>query len=148
MRDGEEPLHQGHPAVEVGADIGVGHLEVDRLLLVGRRELVAQQQEVAHHPVVEAHERKVEVEPPARVLPAEHDGEQRREDEETARQADEEQPSVVASATEGGAAEHGEHGKDRDGVDEPEQGGDSIERPVGVVDIELDRVGGRHGLHR
>ena len=30
--------------------------------------LVAQQQEVAHHPVVEAQEREVEVEPPARVL--------------------------------------------------------------------------------
>ena len=125
------------------ADVGVRHVEVDRLLFVGRWELVAQQQEVAHHPVVEAQEGEVEVEPPAWVLLAEHDGEQWRDDDETARQADEEQPAAVASGAEGGAAEDGEHDEDRDGVDGSEERRDSIELPVGVVDVELGLGGWR-----
>jgi len=41
-----------------------------------------------------------------------------------------------------------QHGVDRDGEQGPKEGRDSIERSVGVVDVELDGVGGGRGLHQ
>ena len=42
VRDGQQPLDEGQPAVEVGVGVGVVHVQVDGLVVVGGGVLVAQ----------------------------------------------------------------------------------------------------------
>ena len=72
-RDGEEPLDQWQPAIEVALGVRVGKLEPHPLSLVSRRIAVTHEREVGANPVAEAQQLEVPVEPPARVLLAEHD---------------------------------------------------------------------------
>src|SRR5918995_3106841 len=67
VRDREEPLHQREPAVELVRGIGVHDIDVDGLLLVHRRVLVTQQEDVGGNAHLEPEQHHVEVEPPPRV---------------------------------------------------------------------------------
>ena len=62
MRDGEQPLDQRQPAIQIVLDVGVVDLEVDRLLLDGRGILVGEQHDVRADPGAEASELAAEVE--------------------------------------------------------------------------------------
>lgn len=106
-------------------------VEVDRLFLVGRRILVAQQREVGHHPEAEGRQRHVPVEPPARVLLPEHQHQNRREEQDPARRA---WPGLGVAVRPGAGNERQD---DRDGDDQEraEEGGEPIARAVGVVDL-------------
>ncbi len=146
VRDGEQPLDEWQPPIEVGAHVGVGQLEVHGLLLVGRGVLVPQEQEVGEDPVVEAQVGEVEVEPPARVLLPEHDREQRREEQDPASEAQEEQAVAVGVAAERRSADRPDQDHDRDGEEQAEGARHPVELAVGSVDVELDRVGG-HRVH-
>ena len=43
MRDGEEPLHQRHPPVEIACGVRIRVVEVHGLTVVGRRVVVVHQ---------------------------------------------------------------------------------------------------------
>mgnify|MGYP001060576894 CR=1 FL=1 len=76
MRDGEQPLEDGQYPVEL-LDVGIGEIQMDGLLLVGRRVLVAQKQRVRPDTGEEAGEAQVPVEPLARVLLTDDDEQDR-----------------------------------------------------------------------
>jgi hypothetical protein len=122
--------------------VGVGKLDVHGLLVVGGGVLVAQQEQVGEHPVAEADQVEVELEPPGRVFGPEqqdqHDGQ-----EEEAAGADRSVAEV-----DGGAAHQGQDNEN--GQDGEDAKGDREAVPVGllIVDREVDRVGIESGwLH-
>ena len=70
----------GPPPVQIGAHLGIRHVQVHGLLFVAGGVLVPKEQEMGDHAVVEVQVREVEVEPPARVLLAEDDQQQGRDE--------------------------------------------------------------------
>jgi hypothetical protein len=73
VRDGQQPLHQRQPAIEVSLGVGVIDLEMHRLLVNGRGVPIGEQSEVSKDPRLETHQFSGEVEPPAWVPLPEHD---------------------------------------------------------------------------
>ena len=142
VRDGEEPLDERQPAVEVAFGVGVGDVEVHPLVLVGRGVAVAHQREVRPDPVAEAQQLQVPVEPPARVLLAEEDHQQRRQEQQP-RAADDDRLRVAAGVVVAAAriaADAGRHDRDRDHGEDPKRGGEPVQGTVGIVDREPDRM--------
>jgi D-alanyl-D-alanine carboxypeptidase len=136
--DREEPLDDRQPAVEVSPRVGVAEVQTYRLLLVGRGVAVVHQRHVDPHPVGEAQQLEVPVKPPARVLLAEHDHQQRRQEHQP-RAADRDRGAGAAgaaleAATAGVAADARQHDCDRDDREDPEGRRKTVQLAVRVVD--------------
>ncbi len=69
--NGENPLDQRQPMIQVAWRVGVVQIEVDCLLLVGRGVLISQEHGVCPHPGRESCDFEVPVEPPPWILAAE-----------------------------------------------------------------------------
>src|SRR5450759_1385952 len=81
---------------------------------------------------------------PAWVLLAKHDHQQRRDDQQAA--SSDEAATAVAKGN--GAAVHcREDHEDGNGDEDPEEGRQTVEVAVGIVDVEVDRVPGTSRLH-
>src|SRR3954454_15379644 len=112
------------------------------------RVAVAHQREVRADAVGEAHELEVPLEPPARVLLAEQDHQQRRQ-EEQARAADHDRRAglrvaVVAAALV--AADAAQHDRDRDDREDAEERRQTVEVAVRILHVEPHRVLVVHAL--
>ena len=148
MRDREEPLDQRQPAVEVARCVRVDVLEVQALLLIGRRIAVVHEREVETDTVREALKLHVPVEPPPRILPSEQDHQQRPEEQQPARTGRRVRGAVTAVARHPCRPGHArKHDEDRDDDDEAERRRQPVEWPVRIVDRELHRVCLWHGRH-
>ena len=134
-------LTSGSHRLRSRARVGVGVVEVHRLVLVGGRVPVVHQGEVGADPVAEPLQLQVPVEPPARVLLAEQDHQQRREEQQPAGAGRRHHRRAVGGPLPRAAGDGAQHDQDRDRHEDAEERGQPIERPVRVVDRELHRVG-------
>src|SRR6266542_882972 len=135
VRDREQPLHEREPAVQVALGVRVGDVELHRLALVGRGIAVVHQREVGRDPVLEPEQLEVPVEPPARVLLAEHDHQQRRQEEQAAgAAAPAPRPEMLVPVLRALAAERGGHDQNRDRNDQPERRCQPVELTSRVID--------------
>src|SRR5215207_5868155 len=87
VRDGEQPLDEREPAVELALGVGIGDIEPHPLPLVCRGVAVVHQCEVGADTVAEAQQLDIPVVPPTRVFLPEDYHQQRRK-EQQARAAD------------------------------------------------------------
>jgi hypothetical protein len=148
VRNREQPLDQRQPPVEVALDVGVRQLEVGVLLLVRRWVDVGHEQGIGRDAVDEAHEVEVPVEPPARILLAEHDHQDDGKHHEPDARGRAVRRGGAAIAPVGvpriaTAVEQRQHDQDRDHREDPECARQPVERPVGVVDRQLHGIGTR-----
>src|SRR2546423_8199642 len=139
--DGKEPLHQGQPAIQL-ASIRIGEVEVDGLLLIGRRIVVIEQGEVGGDAIGEPQKVDVPVEPPPRGLLTEEDHQQQRHEEETGSAGKGEGRVMVALYRVIGQGSEQKH--NRDCHDDAECGREPIEWSGGEIDVELHRVAAYH----
>src|SRR5450755_688922 len=146
MRDGQQPFDQRQPPVEVRGRVRIGVIKLDPLVVIGGWITVVHQGEVGPHPVDEALQFQVPVEPPPGVLLPEQDHQQRAEEQQAARACG---AVVRGGVMECGGASRGfpgragngaEHDRDRDDHENPEQRGQPAERPVRVLDGKLNRI--------
>lgn len=82
MRNGEKPLHQRKPAIQVARSVWVVDIDVHRLVIVGGRIPVIHEAKVDPDAIREAQQFTIPVEPPSGVLLAEQDQEQRSEEQQ------------------------------------------------------------------
>jgi hypothetical protein len=85
VRDGQEPLHQGKPPVEIAGGVGIVVVKVNRLMIGGGGVPVIHEGDVGLHPIGEPLQLQVPVEPPPRILLAEQDHQQGGEEQQTSR---------------------------------------------------------------
>src|SRR5205823_14006780 len=94
------------------------------------------------HPVAETLQFKVPVEPPARVLLAEQDDEQRPDEEQAAGRGDDGGVSVRVRVLPGATGDGADHDGDGDDREDAECGGHPVEVTIRVVNREPDWVFG------
>ncbi len=142
MRDGQQPLDQRQPPVQVAGGVRVGVVQADRLVLVRGRVPVIHQRQVDQHPVAEPLQLQVPVEPPARVLAPEHDHQQRGEEQQAARASRCPGGPVAVIPLPGSAGHRSQDNRDGDDREDAEKAGHPVQFPVGVVHREAHRVRG------
>ncbi len=147
MGNGQEPLDQGQPAIEPAPRVRVGIVQVDGLLLVGRGVAVIHQRQVHADTVREPLQLQVPVEPPAGVLLAEHDHEERSQEQQPNRPGAAGHRVVVGRPVPGASRNRAEQHEDRQRHDQAKECGGAIERPGRIGDGEANGVrGGVHGV--
>src|SRR5215216_2643981 len=107
---------------------------MDGLLLVGGRIAIIHQRQIDADTVAEPEELEVPVVPPAGVLEAEDDHQQGGKEKDPG-----DGGSAAAPAT--AAPERREHDQDRDHGEDPKPRREAVERTIGVVDRERQRIG-------
>src|SRR5215216_4268406 len=135
VRDREEPLHQREPAVELVRGVGIHDIDVDGLLPVHRRVLVPQQEDVGADSRLEPEQHHVEVEPPPRVLVAQRQQGDHREEQQQRHPAE-----GVPAEPRAPEPEQRQQQQQRDRQDQSEPGGDPVQLPVRIVDRERQRI--------
>src|SRR5215217_8778282 len=108
---------------------------MDRLLLVSGRIAIIHQRQIDADTVAEPEELKVPVVPPAGVLEAEDDHQQ------GGKEKDPRDGGSAAAPATAAAPEGREHDQDRDHGEDPKPRREAVERPIGIVDRERQRIG-------
>ena len=138
--DGQQPLDEREPAVQLGGNFRVPHFEVDGLLVIGRRILVPKERKIGADARGEPEEQEIPVEPPARVLLAKDDHQERGEKEGASGRCERGSSSAPGGGSNRAPADRGRDNRDGNNREDSQAHGQPVPWALRVVDVQLERV--------